>query len=432
MTDLPHNLEAEKTVISAILQYPEIVPELVDMIEPGDFYNPKHRIIFQGVCDLVSRKEPVDLATIADTVDVQFPAVGSYLSEIADKAPTSQVQNHVRLVLEHSALRQAISLCNKSLSDLYNCNGNASDVIDEIQTKFLQLGVRGTKQQYETMRELMHQTIDRYRSLREGKERGIKTGFFLLDQATGGFRGSQFIVIAGRPGMGKSSLALNMADYCGQCAIPCGIFSLEMDKEEWNDRHITLKTGISTSRLNKDGGADARDWQSIMNAASVIAKYPIMLDDNGGLTVAEIKRRARLMVKNGARIIFIDQLSKIRGRGKDRFEKAANVVNELSTFPKEVRIPIVLLAQINREAEKRGGQGVTRWSHKPTVSMLKDTGTLEEDADIVLLVYRPYVYTKAREDDGFANVEIAKHRGGPTLDIELKWDGRRMAFSNPD
>jgi replicative DNA helicase len=432
MTDLPHNLEAEKTVISAILQYPEIVPELVDMIEPGDFYNPKHRIIFQGVCDLVSRKEPVDLATIADTVDVQFPAVGSYLSEIADKAPTSQVQNHVRLVLEHSALRQAISLCNKSLSDLYNCNGNASDVIDEIQTKFLQLGVRGTKQQYETMRELMHQTIDRYRSLREGKERGIKTGFFLLDQATGGFRGSQFIVIAGRPGMGKSSLALNMADYCGQCAIPCGIFSLEMDKEEWNDRHITLKTGISTSRLNKDGGADARDWQSIMNAASVIAEYPIMLDDNGGLTVAEIKRRARLMVKNGARIIFIDQLSKIRGRGKDRFEKAANVVNELSIFPKEVRIPIVLLAQINREAEKRGGQGVTRWTHKPTVSMLKDTGTLEEDADIVLLVYRPYVYTKAREDDGFANVEIAKHRGGPTLDIELKWDGRRMAFSNPD
>lgn len=432
MTDLPHNLEAEKTVISAILQYPEIVPELVDMIEPGDFYNPKHRIIFQGVCDLVSRKEPVDLATIADTVDVQFPAVGSYLSEIADKAPTSQVQNHVRLVLEHSALRQAISLCNKSLSDLYNCNGNASDVIDEIQTKFLQLGVRGTKQQYETMRELMHQTIDRYRSLREGKERGIKTGFFLLDQATGGFRGSQFIVIAGRPGMGKSSLALNMADYCGQCAIPCGIFSLEMDKEEWNDRHITLKTGISTSRLNKDGGADARDWQSIMNAASVIAEYPIMLDDNGGLTVAEIKRRARLMVKNGARIIFIDQLSKIRGKGKDRFEKAANVVNELSTFPKEVRIPIVLLAQINREAEKRGGQSVTRWTHKPTVSMLKDTGTLEEDADIVLLVYRPYVYTKAREDDGFANLEIAKHRGGPTLDIELKWDGRRMAFSNPD
>ena len=432
MTTLPHNLEAEKTVISAILQYPEIVPELVDMIEPGDFYNPKHRIIFQGVCDLVSRKEPVDLATIADTVDVQFPAVGSYLSEIADKAPTSQVQNHVRLVLEHSALRQAISLCNKSLSDLYNCNGNASDVIDEIQTKFLQLGVRGTKQQYETMRELMHQTIDRYRSLREGKERGIKTGFFLLDQATGGFRGSQFIVIAGRPGMGKSSLALNMADYCGQCAIPCGIFSLEMDKEEWNDRLITLKTGISTSRLNKDGGADARDWQSIMNAASVIAEYPIMLDDNGGLTVAEIKRRARIMVKNGARIIFIDQLSKIRGRGKDRFEKAANVVNELSTFPKEVRIPIVLLAQINREAEKRGGQNVTRWTHKPTVSMLKDTGTLEEDADIVLLVYRPYVYTKAREDDGFANLEIAKHRGGPTLDIELKWDGRRMAFSNPD
>jgi replicative DNA helicase len=432
MTDLPHNLEAEKMVISAILQYPEIVPELVDMIEPGDFYNPKHGIIFQGVRDLVTRKEPVDLATIADTVDVQFPAVGSYLSEIADKAPTSQVQNHVRLVLEHSALRQAISLCQKSMSELYGCTGNASDVIDEIQTKFLQLGVRGTKQQYDTMRELMHQTIDRYKSLREGKERGIKTGFFLLDQATGGFRGSQFIVIAGRPGMGKSSLALNMADYCGQCAIPCGIFSLEMDKEEWNDRHITLKTGISTSRLNKDGGADASDWQSIMNAASVIAEYPIMLDDNGGLTVAEIKRRARLMVKNGARIIFIDQLSKIRGRGKDRFEKAANVVNELSTFPKEVRIPIVLLAQINREAERRGGQDVTRWTHKPAVSMLKDTGTLEEDADIVLLVYRPYVYTKAREDDGFANVEIAKHRGGPTLDIELKWDGRRMAFSNPD
>lgn len=432
MTTLPHNLEAEKTIISAILQYPEIVPELVDTLEPGDFYNEKHVIIFQGVCSLVSRKEPVNAATILDAVDTKFPAIGSYLSEIMDKAFTSEVQDYIRIILEHSALRQAIALCRKSITDLQNCNSNVAETLDDLQNRFLRLGVRGTKQQYETMRELMHQTIDRYKSLREGKERGIKTGFFLLDQATGGFRGSQFIVIAGRPGMGKSSLALNMADYCGQCAIPCGIFSLEMDKEEWNDRHITLKTGISTSRLNKDGGADARDWQSIMNAASVIAKYPIMLDDNGGLTVAEIKRRARLMVKNGARIIFIDQLSKIRGRGKDRFEKAANVVNELSTFPKEVRIPIVLLAQINREAEKRGGQHVTRWTHKPTVSMLKDTGTLEEDADIVLLVYRPYVYTKAREDDGFANVEIAKHRGGPTLDIELKWDGRRMAFSNPD
>ena len=125
MTDLPTTLNREDGY-SAILQYPEIVPELVDMIEPGDFYNPKHRIIFQGVCDLVSRKEPVDLATIADTVDVQFPAVGSYLSEIADKAPTSQVQNHVRLVLEHSALRQAISLCQKSMSELYGCAGNAS------------------------------------------------------------------------------------------------------------------------------------------------------------------------------------------------------------------------------------------------------------------------------------------------------------------
>lgn len=429
---LPSNVIAEQTVISAILQYPEIAPEVADSVEVEDFYGLKNRIVFGAVKALVEKKDPIDAVTISDLVDHELPEIGSYLSSIMEVASTSEIQHHIRVIQEHSALRDAIVLCNRSIESLSKANGNVSDLIDELQTKFLRLGVRGSKQQFDTMHTHMSQTIDRYKALREGKQFGIHTGFFLLDQATGGIRGSKFVIIAGRPGMGKSSLAMNIVDHCGKEDVPCGVFSLEMDKEEWNDRHITLKTGISTSRLNRDGGPDVRDWQSILSAASVISKYPVMLDDEGGLTVPELKRRARIMAKNGARIIFIDQLSKVRGRGKDRFEKAANVVNELSTLPKDLRIPIVLLAQINREAEKLGGQNVSRWSHKPKIAMLKDTGTLEEDADIVLLVYRPFVYTKAVEDDGFVNVELAKHRGGPTLDVELRWDGRRMSFTNPE
>lgn len=429
---MPSNIYAEQTVLSAILQFPEIAPEIVDAIDADDFYQAKHRIIFGSIKKLVSKKDPVDVTTIADASDNQFPGVGTYLGEIMEVAVTSEVQHQVKIIQEHAALRSAINLCTKSIESLSTANGNTADLLDEIQTQFLQLGVKGTKQHFDTMNEHMSQALDRYRSLREGKQFGIKTGFYLLDQATGGIRGSKFVVIAGRPGMGKSSLALNIIDHCGKEQIPCGVFSLEMDKEEWNDRHITLLTGISTSRLNRDGGPDAQDWQSILNAAGVISQYPIMLDDEGGLTVPELKRRARIMAKNGAQIIFIDQLSKVRGSGKDRFERAANVVNELSLLPKELRIPVVLLAQINREAEKRKVNSPGRWTHKPGLSMLKDTGSLEEDADIVLLVYRPFFYTRATEDDGFANVEIAKHRGGPVLDVELRWNGKRMAFSSPE
>jgi len=429
--NVPHNLEAEKIVLSVVLMFPERAPEIVDSLAPADFFDPRHQEIFKAVSEVVQHKEPIDLATISDRLNPSHGGIIPYLSSIADNAPHSECAHHIRTILEDSALRTGIDLCDKARVKLSNANGNATDVIDEVQSDILGLTIRGTKEQFVTAYQGMLDTMDRYRQAREGKDIGVKTGYFLMDQATGGLRGSKFIVIAGRPGQGKTSLAINLIRNMCKEGYKCGLFSLEMDKEQIEDRMISLVTGINSLKLTQDGGPSADMWPAISHAAEEISKWPLLIDDEGGLTISEIKRRARLMRKDGVEIIFIDQLSKIRARGKDRFEQKANAVTELSPLAKELRIPIVLLAQINREAEKRGGGAPDRNTNKPRTWMLKDTGALEEDADIILLVYRPSEYTHAVEDEGFANIEIAKHRGGPCIDIELEWDGKRMQFKDP-
>ncbi len=430
MINLPNNQEAEKFIISALIQYQDRQEEILDSLQPEDFYNLKNRAIYKAIQDLYRSKEIIDLATISDKVDIEIPSIGTYLSTIAETAHTSECQTQIRMLLEHSALREAIMLCSKSQEILQKCNGNAVDVIDELQGKFLRLGVKGTRKEFYTMKELMHESMSRYAENQKGTGKGIRTGFFLLDQATGGLKGSKFIVLAGRPGQGKTTIAMNMLNHIAENGITCGFFSLEMDREEINDRQISQRSGVNSVRLNKECGMNQEDWVRVTQAANEISEWPIIIDDEGGLTVSEIKRRSRIMVKQGAQIIFIDQLSKISGRGKDRFEKAANIVNELSLLPKELRIPIVLLAQINRESDRNKGKTIERWTHKPAIWMLKDTGTLEEDADIIMLIYRPFEYTKDEEDRNFANLEIAKHRGGPCVDIPLLWDGKRFKFTD--
>jgi len=428
--NMPRNLEAEKIVISTMLLFPEVAPEIIDSVSPEDFFDLRHQFIMKAIGEVVRRKEPIDLATISNHIEGKFTDAVSYISAISDASPHSQCQAHIRSILEDSALRTGITICDKAKVKLAQANGNAVDVIDEVQSSILGLTIRGTKEQFITAYQGMDDSLERYRQAQAGHDIGVKTGYFLLDQATGGLRGSKFVVIAGRPGQGKTSFAVNLIKNMCQDGYKCGLFSLEMDKEQIEDRIISLVTGINCSRLTQEGGPTGDLWNAITHAASEISSWPLLMDDEGNLTISEIKRRARLMKKDGVQIIFIDQLSKIRARGKDRFEQKANAVTELSPLAKELRIPIVLLAQINREAEKRGG--TDRWTNKPKTWMLKDTGALEEDADIILLVYRPFEYTHAADDEGLANIEIAKHRGGPCLDIELKWDGKRMQFKERD
>lgn len=432
MINLPHNQEAERFVLSALLQYQDKQSEILDCLTAEDFHSQKNRVIFQAIHDLHRDKEIIDLVTVSDKTDIQIPNVGTYLSEIADVAYTSECQPQIRILLEHSALRESLVLCHKAQEELQGCNGNVVDVIDDLQSRFLRLGVRGTKHEFYNMIQLMDESLQRYKENMEGHSKGIRTGFFLLDQATGGLRGSKFIVLAGRPGQGKTTMALNMMNYMASNDVPVAFFSLEMDRDEINDRQVSQVSGINSTRLSKECGLNQVDWVKATEAMGKISQWPMLIDDDGGLTVAEIKRRSRLMVKQGARIIFIDQLSKIQGKGRDRFERVANAVNELSLLPKELRIPVVLLAQINRESDRNKGKAIERWTHKPSVWMLKDTGALEEDADIILLIYRPFEYTKEAEDECFGNLEIAKHRGGPCIDVPLQWDGKRFTFKDKE
>jgi replicative DNA helicase len=278
---------------------------------------------------------------------------------------------------------------------------------------------------WKTKAEITRESIERYEGLNKGATaKAVPTGFPIMDNYLGGgFRGGKLVIIAARPGVGKTTLANNMMKNMCRAGYCCGYFSLEMDSAENDDRWIAADSNVNTMKLYSEPGPSQEEWKRIIETAQRQSDWHLLIDDTGGLKIGEIKRRARQMVKAGAEIIFIDQLSKIGGkRNLSTFERNSEHVEELAFLKKELRIPIVLLAQLNRDLEKRQHK-------KPMLADLKNTGQLEEDADIALLGYRPGLYEQELPvDPEPAEWEIAKNRQGATRNIEMMFRRSRVKF----
>ena len=430
----PHNIELEQEALSVSIIDPECLEELADILIPEDFYRTQHQEIWRELLRCKSKNQSISLVTLYDSLKGKDISA-TYLSELVNEIPMAvnpkACADKIRC---YATARKALYETQKAERRIFSASSEEEllEVIEAAQVAFVGIDLKNPGQStFTSMEDLTNQTIDRYEALNAGGlPTGIKTGLSELDAITGGFGGSKLIIIAARTRMGKTSLMQSMARNMAKAGHKVGIFSIEMDKEEIDDGFFSKESGINSMRLTRGAGEGKAgphrdDWEAITEAAGRKASWPIWIDDTGGLKIAELKRRARRMKKlHGVEIIFIDQLSKIKGnRSKSKFEEATQIVEEIGDLKKELRIPIVLLAQVNRKLEDRTIK-------EPTLSDLKNTGQLEEEADIVLLLHREYEYTHKPEDAEKALLIIAKHRGGPCRDIQLNWDAKRTLFSD--
>ena len=427
---LPQSVETEQSLLAACLLFPECADEAAELLNPDDFYRSAHRKIFESIARLKNRKAPVEIQTVfqdcKDAGTIGEIGGGQYLSALIDEHPvTTSIRTHAGTIRTKAAARRMIAICHGTIKSIHNApQAELSEIIDKTQSQILNLATETTPGKSWTAAEITTQAVERYEAMNErGRPKGIPTGFETIDLVTGGMCGSKLVIIAARPRIGKTALMLNMARNQATFGHQVGIFSIEMDKEALEDRLIALESGINSMRLSMGTGPSPADWPKIMAAAERISRWKLAIDDTGGISTSELKRRIRRMVKDGAEIIYIDQLSKIIGnRRKSKFEESTEIVEELGTLKKELRVPIVLLAQINRKLEDRGDK-------VPGLGDLKNTGQLEEEGDLIFFIHREWEYNRTKEelkDKGM--ISIAKHRMGPTRDIPVVWDARTTRF----
>ena len=413
------NLELEKHVLGGMIRDTDHCQTGLDMLSISDFHKTFHQQVFQAALDLSARKEPVDLVTVATrlkTVD----GYASQLADIGDYFP-SNMTAYCRKLKDLATRREAKHTALKFSAECDDPTVEISELLDRFQAAALGLD-GGQDAPFQDMPTLAIQTVNRYGHKHE--RTGIKTGFSVFDSLTGGLGGSAFMIISARPSMGKTSMAVSMTRNIARAGHHVGIFSIEMDGQQLMDRLFSMETGINSVRLSTRAKITREEADRITAAAESIAAWPILIDDTGGLSISELKRRCRRMKKAGVEIIFIDQLSKITGgQGRSEYEKKTDVVNQVAALAKELRIPVVLLAQINRNIESRADKA-------PTLADLKSTGALEEDADMILLGHREYVYSQDPADKYRAQWELAKHRAGPTRKIEMAWNPKLTLFED--
>ena len=424
----PQNIEIEESILASCLLFPETVEDIIDNLLPKHFYKSAHQKIFSAIINQHKQKKPIDavniMTALKESNKLNETGGAAYLAALMDAPVAINTEHACEKIRECATLRKTIEICNKTIAACFD-NSDAKEIVNNIQMDILNID-NFSIDNFITMKELTPLSLDRYENAKKGDgAHKIKTGFYEFDTLIGGLSGSKLIIIAARPRIGKTSILLNMAKYIAQHGDMVGIFEIEMDKEDLDDRIMASLTGINTIKLQSGKYLSQEDWQDITNAASIKYDMPIIIDDTGGLKINEMKRRIRKMKKMGCKIIFIDQLSKIIGnRKKTKFEETTEVVEELGHLKKELRIPIVLLAQISRQAINRIGQ-------RPMLEDLKNSGQLEEEGDIVILLHRPYVYTKNPDDDRKALFDVAKARGAPERTINLEWDGKTTSFINP-
>ena len=427
----PQDTLTEQSVLASCLLDIESLQIALDILVPEDFYKSSHQNIFKTFQYLIRQKKPVDLTTVTACL-LEFKKLdeiggASYLSSLLNESPVAvNIGAYAETVKAKSILRQLIEVQTRSIDACYSAvSADLPDMLDATQKAILSIDPNNHKDSYVTMADLTGQSYIRYETLQEGKgDKAIKTGLPTVDRLTGGgFRGSKLILIAARPRIGKTSLMTTMSKSMSENGHKVGIFSIEMDKEELDDRFMAAETGINSLRLSSGKGLGADDWIAINRAAETKVNWPILIDDTGGLNVMELKRRARKMKKAGVEIIFIDQLSKVKSGIKGSlYEQNTYIVNELATLKKELRLPVVLLAQISRKLEDRNIK-------KPILGDLKSTGSLEEDADIILFIHRNYEYSKKEDEKYEGDLEIAKQRSGPCRNIKLNWTPKLTTFT---
>lgn len=419
----PQNIEAEQSVLGAMLIKKEAITQVQELLRPDDFYREAHRIVFETMLELAGDNEAVDLVTLTEALRKKemLEKVGgiSFITALANYVPTAaNIVYHAQIVKEKSELRHLIDAATEIASAAYEATDDVKDIMDDAEKKILAVAANQTGGAFEPIRRLVINTIGRIETLYEnqGGLTGISTGFRDLDRDTSGLQKSDLILVAARPSMGKTAFTLNIATYAALHGHTVAFFSLEMSKEQLVQRMLCSEGGIDSQRL-RTGQLEDGDWDKLIATADRISKASIFIDDTAGINIMDLRSKARrLKAEHGLDLIVIDYLQLMQGRTKsnndNRQQEISEISRSLKALARELDVPVVALSQLSRSVESRTVK-------KPMLSDLRESGSLEQDADIVMFLYREDYYDQETERKNITEVIIAKHRNGPIGTIEL-------------
>jgi len=430
----PHSIDYEEAVLSACLR--DDAQTVIELLSDTDFYRTANRKIFNAITDLCGLGVEVCLVSVVEKLKeakcLDECGGASYIASLLDAPVVIDINHFCRKIKDKAIQRKLIEECN-TITHLCFDDTGIEKIIDESQARLNPIFnsvIENRDSSVKSYRDLILNATDRYEELagKAGNITGLSTGFFILDYILCGLQDSDLIILAGRPSMGKTAMALNIAGNIGKDDIAMAVFSLEMSKEQLIDRQVSGMSGVNLQKF-RNGKFTKEDWVKIQEAQSKIYQWPVYIDDTAALHYREIHRRAwQLKKKYDIKAIFIDHLQLICGdKERTRDREIGTITAALKATAKELRIPVVLLSQLNRSLEARGPG-----KKRPTLSDLRDSGNIEQDSDVIMFLYRPAVYQEKEDYEGQTELIVAKQRNGPTGMIKLKWNAKTTQFYNID
>ncbi|MEO0142943.1 MAG: replicative DNA helicase [candidate division WOR-3 bacterium] len=431
----PHSLEAEEAVLGAALLDEVAVNKILEILQESHFYSPANQKIFRAIVELFNRNITPDLITVTDWLkqNKMLDEIGGpeYVSNIvANVITTANVEHHARVVLDKAIKRSLIRSSMEVLKNAFEDTQPASELVDEAQNMIFQIREKGLRKEPVHIREYITKILETAEKMRgERLITGVETGYYILDEVTSGFQKGDFIVIAGRPSMGKTAFALNIAAFAAlKNNVPVAIFSLEMSAEALVKRMLCTEAEVNIKDLSR-GKLTTQEWVNLSTAAGNLDRAPIFIDDSASLTVLELKTKARrLKADNDIQLMIIDYLQLLAGSfskpGISRQQEISEISRSLKALAKELDLPLVVVSQLSRMPEQR------HEDHRPRLADLRESGAIEQDADVVIFIYRDEIYNPDTEKKGIAEINVAKQRNGPTKIFELGFIGEYTRFSN--
>ena len=435
---LPQNTDAEASLLGAILIDTDALIKIADAVSADDFFDDRHRHIYQAIITLYDKHSPIDVLTLADQLksDGFLDLVGgpAYLTELTNYVPTaSHVEQYGEIVAQKAVRRRLIGAA-ENLGELgYNETYGLRELIEEAEAKLFEVSQRQIKHDIISIETILEQSFDRLDELHKdkGQIRGVPTGFKDMDATLAGFQRSDLIILAARPSMGKTALALNLAhNVAVQSQLPVLVFSLEMSKEQLVDRMLAMESGVDAWAL-RTGNLSDDDFEKISHAMGTLGEAPIYIDDTPGITISELRTKARREAhKHPLGLLVVDYLQLMSGGGKfggdgNRVQEISEISRGLKSVARELNVPLIALSQLSRSVESRSPQ-------IPQLADLRESGSIEQDADVVAFIYREDYYNPDTERRNISDILIKKHRNGPVGNVELYFDREKQRFRSLD
>ena len=431
----PQNLEAESSVLGGVLLDNDAINVVLELLRPEDFYRDSHRRVFRAMIELSDRSEPVDLITLSEFLKSrgELETVGgtAYLASLADFVPTAaNIAHYSRIVREKSILRHLINTATDIATRGYEEQNNVDEFLDNAEKVIFDISEKKIKASFVAVGDMIRDTLKTVEKLYERKEMitGVPTGFEDLDKLTAGLQPADLVIVAGRPGMGKTAFALNIASNAAFAGIGAALFSLEMAKEQLVLRMLCSEARVNSAKV-RSGYLGERDFPQLAKAAGRLHEAPIYIDDTPAISVLELRAKARRLVRDRTKkigLIVVDYLQLMRGMGNasNREQEISEISRSLKALAKEVNVPVIALSQLNRRVEDRGDR-------RPVMSDLRESGAIEQDSDVIVFIYRDEVYNKSDDGNrGIAEIIVAKQRNGPIDTVKLTFLNEYTRFEN--